>query len=258
MEQITTETIKKFLNQRYSDTQSGMVAFEVANGTGGDLSRRADAVSFEFWPSKGYALTGYEFKLSRADWLSELWVPEKSHAISQYCDYWYLVAPKGVLKSGELPSGWGYMMVSKKTLLTKISAPKREACALEKCFVASLLRRCVEKYSDKKLVNEIRAEADSRARIYCENVYKNRILSQKKQIDEYANMVEGFEERSGIRLNKWSYRQTATVISMLNNLKDKGKLIEEIKRLIANQEMSLRHSIESLRGIEQWPATEDK
>src|ERR1700722_2637360 len=71
--------------------------FEVQNGTGwehnrpGKKARRADALAFGIWPSRGYAVHGFEIKRSRSDWLRELTDVAKADAIGSFCDRWWLV-----------------------------------------------------------------------------------------------------------------------------------------------------------------------
>jgi len=45
---------------------------EVADSTGCDISRYADAVAIHLWPSSGYEIEGYEIKLSVGDLQNEL------------------------------------------------------------------------------------------------------------------------------------------------------------------------------------------
>lgn len=53
-------------------------------------------------------LHGHEVKVSRADWLTELRDPTKAEAWRRYCDRWWLVAPRDVVR-GDLPDGWGHL-----------------------------------------------------------------------------------------------------------------------------------------------------
>lgn len=55
-------------------------------------------------------ILGFEVKVSRSDWLSELKKPEKADSLARYCDRWYLVIsdPK-IVKDGELPPTWGLL-----------------------------------------------------------------------------------------------------------------------------------------------------
>lgn len=45
---------------------------EFRNANGFDSSRSADALAFGLYGSRGYALTGFEVKTARSDWLREL------------------------------------------------------------------------------------------------------------------------------------------------------------------------------------------
>jgi hypothetical protein len=115
--------------------------YEVRNktGYGGDAERYADALVVSVFPSRGIWFAGIEKKVSRSDWLSELDQPEKSEAIQVFCDYWWVVAPKGIIKPEEVPEKWGFYEIDKKAKLVK-KAPRLKAAAPTKDFVASVLR----------------------------------------------------------------------------------------------------------------------
>ena len=57
------------------------------------LGRYADAVAMNLFPSRGLALHGFEIKVSKSDFKSEIENPEKSVPVQQYCDHWWIVAP---------------------------------------------------------------------------------------------------------------------------------------------------------------------
>lgn len=106
---MTAEDIERELIKRYP---SGEYAYfsQVRNGTGFSAeTRTADAMVLSLWPSRGLELYGFEIKVRRSDWLSELKNPKKADELSQYCDYWYIVTPSGIVEIGELPATWGLM-----------------------------------------------------------------------------------------------------------------------------------------------------
>jgi hypothetical protein len=106
---MTASDIERELMKRYP---SGEYAYfsQVRNGTGFPReTRTADAMVLSLWPSRGLELYGFEIKVSRSDWLSELKNPKKAEELSQYCDYWYIVAPSDIVEIGELPATWGLM-----------------------------------------------------------------------------------------------------------------------------------------------------
>jgi hypothetical protein len=69
--------------------------------------------------------------------------PYKADPIKQFCDYWYVVCadPTIVRYAEELPTGWGLMFAENGKLVTLIEAPKLEPLALDRAFIAALMRR---------------------------------------------------------------------------------------------------------------------
>jgi len=65
---------------------------------------------------------GHEVKVSRSDWLTELKDPSKAEAWKRYCDRWWLVAPKGVVRD-DLPEDWGLITTTKTGLRVAVQAP---------------------------------------------------------------------------------------------------------------------------------------
>lgn len=69
---------------------------------------------------------GYEVKVSRSDFVRD----EKWHEYLKYCNQFYIAAPKGLVKDGELPEGVGLMEVIGKgggqRLVTRRKAFYRE------------------------------------------------------------------------------------------------------------------------------------
>jgi hypothetical protein len=78
--------------------------------------RTADAVAMDLWPSAGLEVHGHEVKVSRGDWLTELKQPDKCEPVKRYCDRWWLVvSDRAIVKPGELPAGWGLMVVAERS-----------------------------------------------------------------------------------------------------------------------------------------------
>lgn len=51
----------------------------------------------------------HELKVSRSDWRRELADPDKAGAWLPYCSRMWVVAPPGLIRPDELPTGWGLM-----------------------------------------------------------------------------------------------------------------------------------------------------
>jgi hypothetical protein len=115
-------------------------ATHVRDQAGWHASRTLDAVAMDTWMSSGLALHGYEVKVSRSDWLRELAEPAKAEAFLRFVDYFWIAAPKGIVREGELPDGWGLLETTGRALRCSVKARRGESKPLDRSFVASLLR----------------------------------------------------------------------------------------------------------------------
>lgn len=109
-------------------------------------TRTADFVAVDTWASGKCAVHGVEVKVSRSDWLRELKDPAKSAPFMGWCTYWWLAVPRigigGVLDPGELPPGWGLLVVQSSIvpkLIAKVAAPRRDVGPVPPESMASLL-----------------------------------------------------------------------------------------------------------------------
>ncbi|ALM17638.1 hypothetical protein [Mycobacteroides abscessus] len=92
------------------DLPGGVFVPEVGGNGSWGASARADAIYVGFTTSSGRILIGHELKISRADWLNELNKPGKADQWADQCHAWYLVVnDPTIVKTGELPAGWGLM-----------------------------------------------------------------------------------------------------------------------------------------------------
>lgn len=106
--------------------------------------RTADAIAVDLWPSSGNLVHGFEVKVSRSDWLTEMRDPTKADAIRRYCDHWWLVVPVAEIARDGVPEGWGLLAVgSDGRLRVRTQAPRLDREPMPPTFVASLLRAAV-------------------------------------------------------------------------------------------------------------------
>jgi hypothetical protein len=185
------------LRLRYPTTEYA-IAFEVPHEVGGG-NRRADCVVMNLWRSRGLEILGFEVKVSRSDWLSELKKPEKADSLARYCDRWYLVIsdPK-IVKDGELPPTWGLLCRKGDRLVEVVKAPKQKPVALDRPFLASMLRANggVAAEEVKALVNAQLKEAVDRQTGYQEQMTKR----VQTELDELRSTVKEFEQHSGLTI----------------------------------------------------------
>jgi len=247
MEKITSSQIREALKLRYPAPTHALL-FEVANGTGSNQRRFADAVAVGLWPSHGHEIEGIEIKVSRADFLNEMKCPEKSQEVYQYCNRWWLATPKGMVEPCELPPTWGLLEIIGGIARVKVKAPKITPCPLSVNFLAALIRRSAgadEEMSrgiierevhirERVLRSEILSAAERNARLKIaeaktgmekvEEIKKHTGIDLTNHIptDQWVNAINylcstsrvGFNERAVDSLR----RQAALLIQSIDNL----------------------------------------
>lgn len=132
----TERMVFDLIHARYSTAKGGngpryVVAEHVRNqgGFGGHWGssrlRTIDALAIDLWPSSGHLIHGFEVKVSRSDWITELHDPEKAEAFKPYCDHWWLVVSDAAIVRDDLPPGWGLLAPDQRgALRVKRRAPR--------------------------------------------------------------------------------------------------------------------------------------
>lgn len=211
-----SEPVYGALRERYRAPEYALF-WEVANGTGSNIRRYADALAMSLFPSRGLTMNGFEIKVSRGDWKRELDQPHKAEeGIFKYCDHWWIVTPPGIVMPGELPPTWGHLefQIALKEgetskLRQKVNAPKLEAQPMTRSFIAALLRRADEAVKNR-IDNEVRARTqaleDKLARVRNDNetAIQEEVDLRMKRNDERFKKVKEFEEILGIPLSGYN------------------------------------------------------
>ncbi len=169
---------------------------QVRNGTGHERrrNRTAYAVAVSCYPSRGLYAVGIEIKVSKSDWRKELADPQKSSDIQQYCRYWYVAAPKGIVPLGEVPDNWGLIECDRSSKIVK-AAPRLEEKPMDTLMACSVIRNC-----NKIMVPA--AEVQQRVRERLEEVRANERSLVQREISELQATISAFEEASGVSLAK--------------------------------------------------------
>lgn len=176
-----------------------VVMREVAPVTGGG-TRYADAVAVNTYSSRGYAIHGFEVKVSRADWLRELRAPEKAEPVMRYCDAWFVVTPKDIVKDGELPVGWGHLVATPRGL--RRAAPSRlKPQAITRAFFVSLVRRSFESLDRHaaRMVASERSQMQTQIKMQVDRL----VEQQRRQDTKALNAWQELQAATGLTLDPW-------------------------------------------------------
>ncbi|WP_368761994.1 hypothetical protein [Klebsiella pneumoniae] len=195
---MKTPEVKSLLRARFCSPEWA-IFFEVGDGTGATQRRWADAVAMNMYPSRGLEIHGFEIKVSRSDWLRELKDPAKSSPVQQYCDRWWIVAPKDIIKPGELPPTWGHYDVTPGGIRQIVAAPKLDAIPTTRAFMAAMMRRAggVDEDEVRAAVERERQKLDEQ---YSARVQREVEMRTRKSSEALEKLAE-FERETGLSLN---------------------------------------------------------
>jgi hypothetical protein len=213
----TANEVERILNIRFCAPEYAFLA-QVRNQTGFSKTvRTADALAMSLYPSRGLSLFGFEIKISRSDWLSELKKPDKAEEFYQFCDYWYLVVngPQ-IVAPGELPATWGLIDVSAgkcRTITEAPSNPERKPPDIR--FMAGVLRKASEIQRVNDMAELIAATTKAR-----EEGKEMAMVNMKWELDRAESLrksVDDFEKISGVRIDSWNSGNVAEAVRQIKS-----------------------------------------
>jgi len=256
-----TKQVINALRKKYDDNAFSYAFLEqVANGTGLNATRHADAIAVQLWESRGLNITGFEIKVSRPDWIKELKHPNKAEPIAQYCHYWYLVVgDESIVQFGELPQTWGLMVPHTKGTLKVVKEAKLNPNikSVDLVFLCAVLRQTQNQLTDKaKLNREYSRGFDDGKKEGIENSKENAVYWEEAYKKE-CKKIDDFQKISGIGLNQWRWNsadsnkiaQAVKIVldgTYLNQLRELQRMERIAKQVVENIS-------ESIKKLEEKP-----
>ena len=192
-EQLTSRDVIELLRKGPLARPAHALLSEVRNQTG--YSRRvrsADALAVSLWPSRGIWFAGIEVKVFRNDWLRELKQPDKSTEIQQFCDYWWIAAPSGIVKIEEVPETWGlYEIEGKKVKVTR-PAPKLSPLPLTQEFVASVFRNQADQLDGARMAGHALGYAEAEQKLSADKLaeLEGKLVTVQRELDVVKRQLE--------------------------------------------------------------------
>lgn len=121
----------------------GLLFFELYTMTGFSRGnpQRIDAFHLSDVPSKNYARTAYEIKVSKRDFLGEVAQPNKRRAALMFSNQFYFLTPKGLVDRAMVPIECGLIEVDEDVKsVTVIKAPWRDTSPPTWALATSMAR----------------------------------------------------------------------------------------------------------------------
>ena len=230
--QYTEAQIVELLRSRYASLAFAFLT-QVPNGTGDCCNRICDAMVMSLWPSKGFTLQGFEIKVNRSDWLSELQQPDKAAAFFIHCHYWWIVCPRGIAKPEECPAEWGIIEVTNAgNLRIKKAASLREPQAVDWPFLAGLLRAASRNASSA----ELRAARQSGYKTGVAMGHKSERASKEwersraeRELKSLQTSLDAFEASSGLTITDYGGGELGEMVAKARKVTEIEQRISELK-----------------------------
>lgn len=238
------------LRERYCAPEFAL--FEEVGDSGSGSRVYADGVAINMWASRGYAITGFEVKASRGDWLRELKQPDKAEPVITKCDYWYLVAPDEVYLPDEVPVSWGILAFKDGKLREKRKAPKLEPKPITRAFVAQMFRRGADKEERDISARVDKALREDRANL--EKRIQERVRSETSLLRERAAHWKDLMEQLG--QSEWTSSDQvirAVKVVLKSGVASTYAGIEELHRKVSYMAKSLEEAKAMFASEENQP-----
>jgi hypothetical protein len=164
----TERTVLDALRRRYTHRAGNgerYILAEHVRDNGTFARRTADLMIRDMWVSAGMPLHGFEVKVSRSDWLTELRDPTKAECFRRHCDYWWLAVSDASIVKDDLPEGWGLIVLSGQTMRIKTKAPRLKPAPMDSAMRVSL-DRSIAKTARRHLVLDLEQGAQPRCERY--------------------------------------------------------------------------------------------
>lgn len=240
-----------------SESYDGSWVFlrQVPNGTSSRKTNTADAIAVGCWGSTGIELTGYEMKISRSDFLSELQDIKKAEAFTKHCHYWFIAAPDGIAKPEELPANWGLVVVSVDqdgvySSRVRKPATRNNDAKLDYYFFAAVLRKARRDCPVEEELRKIRKREFDRGYKQGEKAANSpesyELTRIKRHLHESDRIIKEFEDATGISL-RYRWKSVEDIGKAVKFILDHGARFEKDFTHVMNIVERIKSAIDEYR-----------
>jgi hypothetical protein len=233
---------------------------KVRNRAGFKANRTADAMALSLWPSRGHELHGYEVKVSRADWRSELRDAAKADTWHGIVDRWWIAAPSGVVPRDELPATWGLIeATSSGKFRVAVQAPvlTQERAMISRDLLVPLLRAAGAELTctpEQQALAAAKAEGWSAGRDAARksgNDWQRMYESMSESAAGYRDSVGEIERVLGTSIRSWgaNKNRAATVAAALKIVLNNDEAVSRSRETVADAISRLEHAAVYLQSL---------
>lgn len=228
---FTALNLKERVKRRHPLDKGWFTVTELCpvSGMGGSAGRM-DAAAVCLYTSRSFAVHGFEVKVDRSDWLTELNDPSKNSLGLEEVDYWWIVAPStDVVRVSELPKRWGLYTCSGRGLRVTRRAErlKDEDTGFSRAFVVSLLWKVTR--------------------------FKTPNAEALKELDRLKCVMEEFEERAGVSMRKYDAGTIGDIARAVRSANGRDRLRRSIRSAMRSTsviDVGLRSAVEEIAKLD--------
>ena len=241
----------QLLRARYASPEWAFLA-QVKNRTGyGGKERYLDGLAMGTYPSRGLIIHGFEIKISRSDWTHELKHPDKAEHTVCYCDHFWMVTPKDLIRPGELPVTWGWLSVDGEKIKVEVQAPSLTPKPLDRTFIASILRNLDEQLVPVRELNDRVEVRYAQFRKELEERENHALTNTRQELTKSRELIVKFQRETGLLLDDWRLRDLATAIRAVMDGRSVGSLLERKKQFLQDHKMQSEILEREIAGLEK-------
>lgn len=198
-----------------------------------------DAIYVGFTSTRGRILVGHELKISRSDWLAELNKAGKADPWADQCHQWWLVVSSpAIVRTGELPPGWGLMTPgpSRTQMEILVQAGTKREHTPSWLAVRSIMARQDTLRAEALKEDRLKAREDARKSLR-KCVDEKAVLQRELQASETARvLVRAVQARRALRLDDVDVDTDHELIDAICEVLEGRRLMDQLRRL-ANERL---------------------
>lgn len=217
--------------------------------------RRLDVVALNMWSARRHTVVGFEIKVSRGDWMRELTSFQKAEQWIAVCDSFYVVTPPKIIRSDELPEGWGHLELCGSRMYTRRVAHIRPpSTTFPREVAARFITRLVQGRDSFRRETEytIRREIEDRERKAArEKVEQERTTAEAELVrkaEQYDKLITALDLRYEWKPEDRIIRAVRLVAGLRLDLHVAGRITALAERVDADLK-ALREAVELAQEV---------